>query len=103
MGTQETLSALSDPARRRILDLLQEGGLEAGAIGEHVGLQPSKLSYHLKKLKEAHLVSGRRSGNRIVYELNLTALDETILWLYRLRTGAGVERHKARARAAVKD
>ncbi|AKV55198.1 hypothetical protein BACT_0645 [Bifidobacterium actinocoloniiforme DSM 22766] len=99
MGIQETMSALSDPMDRRILRLLQQGGAQAGAIGEQVGLKLSKLSYHLKKLKGAGLISGRKDGTRIVYELNLTALDETILWLYQLRTGTKLPALAAQAKA----
>ncbi|BDR53026.1 hypothetical protein KIM372_09330 [Bombiscardovia nodaiensis] len=101
MGTPENLTALADPIRRQILNLLSQHSMEAGAIAEQLDLTPSKLSYHLKKLKEANLISPKKSGTHIVYELNLSVLDETILWLYDLRTGAHQTAHLGR-RALVR-
>ncbi len=92
MAIQETTAALADPLRRRVLDLLEQGGMEAGRLAEKLGMTPSKLSYHLRKLKEADLIVGHKQGTRVIYELNLSVLDSTIQWLYRLRTSASDKR-----------
>lgn len=81
MAVQTTLEALNDPARRRIIELLRTQTMSAGDLAEAVGLAPSRLSYHLNKLKAAGLVSGTRRGTTIYYESNLTVLDDTIVWL----------------------
>lgn len=91
MGIQETLNALADPARRRILDALRTRVMDAGELAEAVGLQPSRLSYHLRKLREAELVMATRDGNHICYALNLSILDETIVWLSDLRRRAAID------------
>lgn len=90
MGMQETLDALSDPARRRILDVLCSRAMGAGELASAVGLAPSRLSYHLKKLKAGGLVSDSRQGSHIHYELDLGAIDETIIWLSVLRSNAAI-------------
>ena len=57
MGLNETMKALSDPARRDILLMLREGKKSAGEIAEHFNLTGATVSYHLAKLKGADLVS----------------------------------------------
>jgi len=52
-----TLSALADPHRRRIVDLLSKKPRRAGEIGEAVGLNPPALSRHLKRLKADGLIA----------------------------------------------
>ncbi|HJF45566.1 metalloregulator ArsR/SmtB family transcription factor, partial [Thermophilibacter provencensis] len=48
--------ALSDPTRRRILELLGERDMTAGEIGEHFPQNKATLSHHLEVLREAGLV-----------------------------------------------
>lgn len=85
MGVQTTLSALADPARREILQLLRQSVMNAGELAEATGLSASRLSYHLRKLKEAELVTDSRDGTTIWYEPNLTVLDDTIVWMKELQ------------------
>lgn len=92
MGIPETLTALSDPARRRILNALRTQVMDAGTLAEAVDLQPSRLSYHLRKLREAELVTVTRQGNHLYYTLNLSILDETIVWLSDLRRQSAIAR-----------
>lgn len=101
MGVSEILSALADENRRRILAKLKQGRISSGELAWAVGMTPQALSYHLKKLKEAELIYETRRKNFIFYELDLTVLDEAILWLDELRGGvdheaeAAVRRHGA--------
>lgn len=46
-----------------------------------IGMTPQALSYHLRKLKNADLIYETRYKNFIYYELNLTVLDEAIVWI----------------------
>ena len=69
MGYAETFKALSDPARRRILELLKDGRLSAGDISRHFDMTQATVSYHLKILKQADLIREKREKNFIFYEL----------------------------------
>ena len=83
----ETFKALSDPVRRRILELLKNGRLSAGEIGSHFDLKGATISYHLGILKKADLVLESREKNFIYYELNTSVLEEIMLWISELKGG----------------
>ena len=85
MAFAETFKALSDPARRQILELLRKGPLSAGEIGAHFEMTGATISYHLKILKQADLVFESREKNYIYYQLNATVLEEIMLWLASLK------------------
>ena len=85
MGLQQTLKALSDPIRREILTLLKKGRMSAGEICEHFEVTDASISRHLSVLKEADLVRDNREGKFIIYEINLSVLEETMLWLSMLK------------------
>jgi DNA-binding transcriptional ArsR family regulator len=61
--------AMSDPTRRRILELLRDGELSAGAIAEHFQMTKPAISHHLSVLKEAELAAERREGQHVIYSL----------------------------------
>ncbi len=63
--------ALSEPLRIRVLELLQERELCVCELCDILEVNQSKLSFHLKTLKEAHLVCFRQEGRWIYYSLNL--------------------------------
>ena len=85
MSFGETFKALSDPARRQILELLKKGPLSAGDIASHLEMTGATISYHLKILKQADLVFESREKNYIYYQLNATVLEEILLWLSNLK------------------
>ena len=87
MGFAETFKALSDPARRQILELLKQGPLSAGDIGSHFEMTGATISYHLRILKQADLVFETREKNYIYYQLNTSVLEEVMLWLSKLKGG----------------
>ncbi|NEU74964.1 winged helix-turn-helix transcriptional regulator [Hassallia byssoidea VB512170] len=62
--------ALSDPLRLRVLELLQTQELCVCDLCEVLNVTQSKLSFHLKTLKEAGLVNSRQQGRWIYYSLN---------------------------------
>ncbi|NDJ18954.1 ArsR/SmtB family transcription factor [Myxacorys almedinensis] len=64
--------ALSDPLRVQVLDLLRDQELCVCDLTEALGVSQSKLSFHLKALKEAQLVQTRHEGRWIYYSLNLS-------------------------------
>ncbi|MGB3694039.1 MAG: metalloregulator ArsR/SmtB family transcription factor [Spirulinaceae cyanobacterium] len=66
--------ALSEPIRIRVLELLRERELCVCELCEIMDISQSKLSFHLKTLKEAALVRPRQEGRWIYYSLNLPQL-----------------------------
>ena len=85
MSLQNTLKALADPIRREILNLLKDGRLSAGEIGEHFPVTAASISRHLSVLKEADLIRDTREGKYIYYELNASVLEEIMLWITDLK------------------
>ena len=91
MAMHEVLAALADENRRGILLKLKEGKISSGDLAAALGMTPQALSYHLSKLKKADLIYETKYKNFIYYELNLSILDETILWINELRGGSDHE------------
>lgn len=87
MGFSDTMKALSDPARREILNILKGGSLTAGEIASHFDMAGASVSYHLAQLKNAGLIVERREKNYIYYSLNASVLEEVLLWLQDLKGG----------------
>ena len=85
MGLQQTLTALADPIRREILNLLKAGRMSAGEISDHFPVTGASISRHLSVLKEADLVRDTREGQFIFYELNASVLEEMLLWVKTLK------------------
>jgi len=73
--------ALSDPTRRRILELLRDRDLNAGEIASHFEIAKPTLSGHFAVLKAANLIHADKKGTTITYSLNLSVLEESILAL----------------------
>jgi len=63
--------AFSDPLRLKVLDLLRQQELCVCDLCDRLEVSQSKLSFHLKTLKEAELVRSRQEGRWIYYSLNL--------------------------------
>ncbi|MBQ1517234.1 MAG: winged helix-turn-helix transcriptional regulator [Clostridia bacterium] len=85
MAIQQILAALSDSERRRIIEILKKGKISSGDLAKELNMTPQALSYHLKKLKQAEIIYETKYKNFIYYELDLTILDELIIWLDTLR------------------
>ena len=80
----DAFKALADPTRRRILELLAQGqgDLTAGEIAAQFAMTKPSVSHHLNILKTAGLVCDQRSGQNIVYNVNLTVFQELLKWFY---------------------
>lgn len=76
----DAFKALSDPTRRKILQLLKERDLSAGEIADQFNISKPSISHHLSILKQAKLVQDERQGQSIVYSLNLTVMQEALGW-----------------------
>ncbi|MFN4164526.1 MAG: ArsR/SmtB family transcription factor [Ferrovibrio sp.] len=81
----EHFTALADPTRRQIVELLGRGERAAGEIAEGFAISAPAVSQHLKVLREAGLVRVRVDGQRRIYELNPEGLAEIDAWLDRVR------------------
>jgi len=81
----ELFKALSDPTRRKILELLKDGDLSAGEIAAAFDIGKPSISHHLKELRAAGLVLSERDGQSIIYSLNTTVFQELLAWIYALK------------------
>ncbi len=63
--------ALSDPLRIAIVELLKKQELCVCELSDALSVTGSKLSFHLKTLKDAGLINSRQEGRWIYYRLNL--------------------------------
>lgn len=77
----DTVTALSDPTRRRILELLVDGEVPAGALAREFPVSRPAVSRHLRVLRESGLVRVRVEGQRRVYALDPAPLAELDSWL----------------------
>jgi DNA-binding transcriptional ArsR family regulator len=78
----EAFKALSDPTRRKILDLLKERDMTAGEIADQFDMSKPSISQHLKLLKHAGLIQDEKQGQFIIYSLNITVFQELISWAF---------------------
>ena len=76
MRDSDVFRALADANRRKILKLLQRGSLSAGELAEQFSIGKASLSHHFAILRAVDLVRSERRGQRIVYSLNTTVLED---------------------------
>lgn len=81
----QSLAAIADPTRRRIVELLAARDRTAGELVEEFDLSAPAISQHLNVLREAGLVVTRAEGQKRVQSLNPAGLDELEAWLERTR------------------
>src|SRR2546422_6991738 len=78
---QEILSALAEPNRLQIVELLRRKPLAVGEIVERLGLRQPQVSKHLRVLSEAGLVEVRPVGQLRIYRVRAQALKDLDAWL----------------------
>jgi DNA-binding transcriptional ArsR family regulator len=98
--------ALSDPTRRRVLQLLRERPMSAGELADHFAVS---MSAHFSVLQEADLIEAEKSGRTIVYRLKMSVLEEAFLgfaqafgWEMKPRRARLVTAHRAMRPRAIK-
>src|SRR5262245_26565000 len=67
-------SALGDPTRRAIFEAIATRPQAVGEIADRLPVSRPAVSQHLKVLKDAKLVVGRRAGNRCIYEIDMDGI-----------------------------
>ena len=81
----QSLAAIADPTRRRIVELLAERDRTAGELVEEFDMSAPAISQHLNVLRDAGLVTTRVQGQSRIQSLNPAGLDELGSWLERTR------------------
>ena len=76
----DAFKALSDPTRRKILELLQEKPLNAGEIADYFQITKPSISHHLSVLKNSGLIIDERQGQNIVYSIDMTVFQDMMKW-----------------------
>lgn len=76
-----TLSALAEPNRLQIVDLLRESPRPVGEIAQRLRLQQPQVSKHLRVLSDAGLVEVHQAAQRRIYSLRPKPLKELDSWL----------------------
>jgi ArsR family transcriptional regulator, arsenate/arsenite/antimonite-responsive transcriptional repressor len=78
MLTNKTFSALADPTRRDIVQLLRDGPRTSGEIAAFFPVAWPTVSRHLSVLRDAGLILSERQGQQVIYELNATVFQELV-------------------------
>ena len=81
----QSLNAIADPTRRRIVELLAVRERTAGELVDAFDMSAPAISQHLKVLREAGIVTVRAAGQSRIQSLNPSGLDEIGDWLERTR------------------
>ena len=81
----DTFTALADPTRRRIIELLAGGETAFGELAARFEMSRPAVSQHLKVLRDAGLVTARADAQRRIYRLNDDSLDDVEAWLGTVR------------------
>jgi DNA-binding transcriptional ArsR family regulator len=75
----QVFRALSDPTRRRVLQMLRAGPMSAGDLCKPFDVSKPTMSAHFSVLKEADLVHAEKAGKSVIYHLKLSVLEEALL------------------------
>ena len=94
--------ALADETRRDILKMLRGGPRTSGEIADHFASSWPTISRHLAVLRESGLVSTRRRGSEIHYELNTSVFEDFVQHLMEWAGPATVKR-ASRVRRAPRE
>jgi DNA-binding transcriptional ArsR family regulator len=78
-NVNKVFKALSDPTRRRVLQLLRERPMSAGELADHFVVSKPTMSAHFAVLQEAGLIEPEKSGRTIVYRLVMSVLEDALL------------------------
>ncbi|MBX3188796.1 MAG: winged helix-turn-helix transcriptional regulator [Labilithrix sp.] len=97
-------TALADPTRVRIVELLAGGERTAGDIHRHFEASAPAISQHLRVLREAQLVRVRPDAQRRLYSLDPAGFEAIDAWMARLRRfwGKKLDRLESQLREAKK-
>lgn len=75
----QVFKALSDPTRRRVLQLLRKGPMSAGELSDQFDVSKPTMSAHFAVLTNAGLIEAEKQGRSIIYRLRMSVLEEALL------------------------
>ena len=75
------MESLSDPIRINILELMMNGEICVCDLVKVTGLSQSKISYHIKILKDSGLIIDRQQGRWVYYKLDVEVLSDIQNWM----------------------
>jgi DNA-binding transcriptional ArsR family regulator len=75
----KVFKALSDPTRRRVLQLLRKRPMTAGELAEQFAVSKPTMSAHFAVLREADLIEAEKTGTTITYRLKMSVLEDALL------------------------
>jgi DNA-binding transcriptional ArsR family regulator len=103
--TLDPFSAIAEPKRRQVLDLLAKGERPVNDLVKALGWPQPQVSKHLGVLRKVGLVSERRAGRQRVYRLNGEQLKPILEWVKNFERfwKHQLERIKARAEQKVQE
>jgi DNA-binding transcriptional ArsR family regulator len=78
-------SALADPTRRRIVEMLSEHDESSGELSSRFNISQPAVSRHLRVLRDFGIVQVRTEGQRRIYSLQVGPLIELDTWLAHYR------------------
>lgn len=79
MTANKVFKALSDPTRRRVLELLRDGPMTAGELADQFPLSKPTMSAHFSVLQEAGLVDAEKHGRVVLYRLKMSVLEDALM------------------------
>jgi len=83
----DSLKALAEPIRLEIIEALSNGEKCVCDLMQETGLAQSRISFHLKVLKDAGVITDRQSGRWVYYQLDIRTLKSLQNWIKKLRKG----------------
>ncbi len=77
----QVFRALSDPTRRKMLELLRERDMNASEIADQFEMTKPSISHHLDLLRQAGLVVTEKQGQFVIYSLSTSVIEDLMQWL----------------------
>ena len=90
----EIFFALSDPTRRRILELLIKKDMYASQISNQFAFTMPTISRHLKVLADCRLISKQKEAQKIKYAIQAESLTQAQIWIETLGEATLIDYYK---------
>ncbi len=94
VALDEIFFALSDPTRRRILELLLKKGMYASQISNQFAFTMPTISRHLKTLSDCRLISKKKEAQKIKYFIQAESLTQAQIWIETLGGATSIDYDK---------
>lgn len=83
----DTFSALADPNRRRMIEMIAASGrMAATDISDQFHISAPAVSQHLKILREARLIDMEKKAQQRIYTINESTFDEVDNWIQNMKS-----------------